>query len=105
MQKRLWGVLDNSTPPCTAAHLALAAENWNALRVLVSCKGADLLVRQSSRPDAPRLVDLLRGTPLADQMAVQHVLSQLACEQLLQGAALCLRLFLLPVRSLKVWSF
>lgn len=101
LQRKLWATCDHSEPPATAAHLALAAAHWDVLRVLASCKGADLLLRRR-RPPGARLVDELRGTPLAEQKAVQHVLAQLACEQLLQGSyRLCLHLcWRHPVRVL-----
>ena len=82
MQRRLW--LQRDAAGDTAAHLALDAAAWGCLRVLASCKAADLKARRRAHGGA-LLAEELRSTPVAEQAAVQAVLSQLAYAELLQG--------------------
>lgn len=88
MQRRLW--LQRDSAGDTAAHLALDVAAWGCLRVLASCKSADLKVRRRVH-SGDMLAEELRSTPVAEQAAVQAVLSQLAYAELLQGldGAIC----------------
>jgi hypothetical protein len=75
-----------------AAQLAFDLGHWAGLRVLVSCEGADLLIKRVHSDDKARagtvFAQELKGTPVAEQQAVHAVLSQLAFDELVRGARL-----------------
>jgi hypothetical protein len=84
MQQRLWVLRDNEQ--ACAAEVAFHAKSWNSLRILVSCKSADLLL-PAGKVACMRLVDMLKHSELADCIAVQKVVSQLAFDELLKGVS------------------